>query len=309
MGLTGRRGHFICGTVFICLAACSPGPARPVPVYDLKLDGRSSGTALVRPGDTLGSVASRYGLTIDDLIRANGGDLVRPNQRLDLPPPRQYTVQPGDSLDIVARMFDSNVETLARANNLDWPYRVRPGQVLVIAPPSAPAPVSASDLTAAPLGAVEAQPLDAPVSNVSKTSVPRAPRPPVTPAAPSAPRYARPVAGDITSAYGPKPGGLFNDGINIAAKAGTPVKAAAFGTVAFAGDGPPAYGKMVLLKHADGYFSVYAHLSQVLVRDGAALSQGQLLGRVGATGSVREPQLHFEIRHGTKALDPAKFLR
>ena len=117
-----------------------------------------------------------------------------------------------------------------------------------------------------------------------------------------------PVRGHVIAAYGTGEGGAHNDGINIAAPQGTPVVAADAGTVAYAGNELRGYGNLVLIKHADGWMTAYAHNSALLVKRGEKVARGQTIARVGATGAVGEPQLHFEIRHGTKALDPAEYL-
>lgn len=301
----------------VCLmAACSKQaePPREIPVYDLKFDARSSGTALVAEGDTLGNIANRYALTLDDIIRANmiAGDRIMAGQRLVLPPPRSYTVQGGDSIDRIARMFDTDVESIAAENNLHQPYTLQYGQTLEI-PQQRQEPERMGELRAPDTqsyDSIETQPLDGytPQSDSAVMAEPLQPSPINNPSAGGTGKFARPVHGDVVSGFGPKAGGMYNDGINIAAKAGTPVSAAQSGTVAFAGQGPEGYGNMVLVKHDDGYFTVYSHLSQISVNEGASVPQGAMLGRVGATGKVKEPQLHFEIRKGTQPVDPAGLL-
>ena len=118
-----------------------------------------------------------------------------------------------------------------------------------------------------------------------------------------------PVEGKILSDFGPKSGGLHNDGINIAAPVGTPIRATADGTVAYAGDGLPGFGNLVLIKHADGWTSAYAHANSIAVKRGDAVRQGQTIGEIGATGSVNEPQLHFELRQHDRAVDPKKMVQ
>ncbi len=110
------------------------------------------------------------------------------------------------------------------------------------------------------------------------------------------------------ASYGVGAGGIQNDGINIAAPAGTPVVAADAGVVAYAGNELRGYGNLVLVKHANGWMTAYAHNSTVLVTRGQTVKRGQTIARVGATGAVGEPQLHFEIRRGTRALDPSDYL-
>ena len=108
--------------------------------------------------------------------------------------------------------------------------------------------------------------------------------------------------------YGPTPAGTQNDGINIKAAEGTPVLSADAGTVAYAGNELRGYGNLILIKHADGWMTAYAHNSKLLVTRGQKVQRGQVIARVGATGAVSEPQLHFEVRRGSRALDPMDYL-
>jgi murein DD-endopeptidase MepM/ murein hydrolase activator NlpD len=108
--------------------------------------------------------------------------------------------------------------------------------------------------------------------------------------------------------YGPTPGGTQNDGINIKAAEGTPVLAADAGTVAYAGNELRGYGNLVLIKHADGWMTAYAHNSKLLVTRGQKVQRGQVIAHVGTSGAVSEPQLHFEVRRGSRALDPMDYL-
>ncbi|MGE0755210.1 MAG: M23 family metallopeptidase [Alphaproteobacteria bacterium] len=118
-----------------------------------------------------------------------------------------------------------------------------------------------------------------------------------------------PVNGNkILSAYGPKGSGKANDGINIAASQGEPVWAVADGEVIFVGDELSGYGNMVLVKHADSYSTTYAHLNQATVEKYDRVKQGDIIGYVGSTGNVKDPQLYFAVREGKQNLDPQKFL-
>ena len=108
----------------------------------------------------------------------------------------------------------------------------------------------------------------------------------------------------MISRFGPKAGGLHNDGLNIAAPRGTPIRAAENGVVVYAGSELEGFGNMVLLKHADGYVTAYAHAADVLVDRGDTVRRGQAIARIGSTGNVDRPQLHFEIRKGRRAIDP-----
>ncbi|MBM3602368.1 MAG: hypothetical protein FJX22_01110 [Alphaproteobacteria bacterium] len=119
----------------------------------------------------------------------------------------------------------------------------------------------------------------------------------------TAPTMIWPVQGRLLSTYGRQNGGEFNDGINLAANAGSVVKAAADGTVTYAGR-DDSYGNLLLLEHANGWTTAYAHLEALYAKGGDVLKQGSMVGRVGATGKVKQPQLHFELRQGKQPVDP-----
>jgi murein DD-endopeptidase MepM/ murein hydrolase activator NlpD len=120
--------------------------------------------------------------------------------------------------------------------------------------------------------------------------------------------FAWPVQGKVISAFGSSKDGTKNDGINIAAPSGAPVVAAADGVVAYAGNELRGFGNMVLIRHDGGYVTAYAHNASLLVKKGDKVKRGQTIARVGATGAVFGPQLHFEIRKGTQPVDPMTFL-
>ncbi len=101
-----------------------------------------------------------------------------------------------------------------------------------------------------------------------------------------------------------KPDGRRNDGINIAADEGDSVRAAAGGTVVYAGGELQGYGELVLIRHEGGWVTAYAHNSRLLVAEGDRIEQGQLVAEAGSTGSVDTAQVHFEIRRGVTPEDP-----
>ena len=166
---------------------------------------------------------------------------------------------------------------------------------------------TAKPVVAAPAGPAKAQPrtyaYDETPKAAPKTSVETHALPPPTSLA-----FAWPVQGKVISRFGAESDGARNDGINIAAEAGAPIHAAAAGTVTYAGDELKAYGNLVLIRHADGYVTAYAHAQRLVVAKGDTVSKGQIIGYAGSTGDVDSPQVHFEIRHGTQPLDPGALL-
>ena len=117
-----------------------------------------------------------------------------------------------------------------------------------------------------------------------------------------------PVKGRVLSPFGSSADGARNDGINIAAARGAPVHAAAAGTVSYVGDDLKAYGNLVLITHEDGFITAYAHCDKISVTRGEHVAAGQVIGTAGATGDVDQPQVHFELRQGTKPIDPSPYL-
>jgi murein DD-endopeptidase MepM/ murein hydrolase activator NlpD len=114
-----------------------------------------------------------------------------------------------------------------------------------------------------------------------------------------------PAKGRVIAGFG---GASANEGINIALPEGTPVKAAEDGTVAYAGSGVKGYGKLVLIRHDNGYISAYAHNGEIAVKPGEKVKRGQAIAKSGQSGNVTSPQLHFEIRKGAHPIDPLPLL-
>jgi len=123
-----------------------------------------------------------------------------------------------------------------------------------------------------------------------------------------------PVRGDIVGRFGPEKHPKWgtvvpNNGVDIATPIGTPVRAVAKGRVDYTSEDFEAYGQMVIVNHGDGYYTLYAHLSQIAVAVGAEVAAGQVIGQSGDTGSLKGPVLHFEVRKGGGSLNPEDWLR
>lgn len=124
----------------------------------------------------------------------------------------------------------------------------------------------------------------------------------------NAPNFAWPVSGRVIADFGSTNNGGKNDGINIATPLGAPIHASASGTVTYAGDELKGYGNLVLVKHAGGYTTAYAHADRLVVQRGDSVTRGQIIGYSGQTGDVDTPQLHFEIRQATTPVNPRSYL-
>lgn len=117
-----------------------------------------------------------------------------------------------------------------------------------------------------------------------------------------------PVKGRVIAEFGARPDGGHNDGIDVAVPQGTAVKAAENGVVAYAGNELKGYGNLVLIRHANNWVSAYANNEEILVKRGDKVSRGQTIAKAGATGSVSQPQVHFELRKGSRPVDPTKYM-
>jgi murein DD-endopeptidase MepM/ murein hydrolase activator NlpD len=235
--------------------------------------------------------------------------------------PNVHVVNHGDTLLSIARHNHVSLPELARANNLDPAARLSIGMKLVVpgpktaaaAPPAAaPAAVTAIAQSAAPpatrLAAADSQQKARLAQAAPNADEPAVASPIKAEATGALPTFRWPVRGKVITAYGAKANGKANDGINVAVPEGTPVKAADDGTVTYAGNELKSYGNLVLIKHANGYVTAYAHASELLVKRGDTIKRGQVIAKSGQSGEVQSPQLHFEIRKGQAPVDPLQFL-
>ena len=242
-----------------------------------------------------------------------------------------YTVRPGDSIYAVARRYNVSFAELQQANAITDARRVRPGTVLKVPGAGRDAPLARGRDNAAPQLAPEAAP---PIPSTTQPTIingatrvaalpslndaspapsqPAAGDPMRREEAPSAPngevRLRWPVSGRVIAAFGPRSDGTHNDGLNLAVPLGTDVHAAEAGLVAYSGNELKGYGNLVLLRHDNGWVTAYAHNDELLVKRGDKVKRGQVLARAGKTGQVDQPQVHFELRQGSKPVDPTPFL-
>lgn len=293
----------LCLCAVVAMPGCLTGSQKPAPVIHYGMNGGadSAGVHTVGRGDTLWRISERYKISMQDLIHVNR--LSPPyelavNQRLTLPPPQTYRVRQGDSIYRISQTFNVSPTEIARLNNLAAPYTLHKGDSVRL--PS----VRPSETAAA---AAAATPTRKPQQTAAATRPPPPKLPSATPPRSSG-RFAWPVDGPVISTYGPKEGGLHNDGINIRAARGTPVRAAENGVVVYANNELKGFGNLVLVRHADQWMTAYAHMDRIIVKRGQEVRAGDQIGTVGQTGSVDSPQLHFEVRRGTKALNPEAYL-
>jgi murein DD-endopeptidase MepM/ murein hydrolase activator NlpD len=246
-----------------------------------------------------------------------------------VPGGRRHVVKSGETGIAIARAYNVPWSRIAAANRIDREATLYVGQALFVptgeasAQPPRSRPPSASATASRPGATPEEQAaafqLD--VDDLITGSAPAgAARPPVTTAgaaaltprpAPAAavPSLSWPVDGRVVlSRYGAKPNGRFNDGVNIKTLRGAAVRAAADGEVIYVGDAIAGFGLMMLVRHAGGTVTAYAHLEDALADRGDRVQRGQPIARAGTSGEVTEPQLHFQLRQGRRTLDPMIYL-
>lgn len=281
----------------------------------------------VEKGDALSGIAARYDVRLSTLAAANNiespfilypGEVLRipddaplPTRRPEIiqtavlptePPPatsswrretkpvvegERYVVASGESLALIAVRHQLTLGDLVSANDIEPPYRITPGQVLII-----------------PLK--DAVTISPQISSQAKDAAPSGPTlssPPL-----SAEGFLWPVNGELIGNFEQNGATGRSGGVNIAARKGTPVRASENGIVAYAGEAVSGYGRLVMLRHAEGYVTLYAHNNTILVREGDVVNRGQAIAEVGDSGDVSESQLHFELRKGKAPIDPTEVL-
>ena len=291
-------------------------------------------------GETVESIARKHGVPVTALMQTNGirePGQIRPGQRLVIPryvstSPKSaptYAAQPkaggsvhvvkaGDTLMSISRGTGVTVAALAKTNHIDSSKKLSVGDRLTI--PQGGHQVAAAQPSAAPkVAEIRTAPAEKKIKVASAAPAqtvhvakeePQTTETVVKAAEPSGamPSFRWPARGRVIAGFGSKPNGAQNDGINLAVPEGTPIKAADDGVVAYAGNELKGYGNLVLIRHANGYVSAYAHARELLVKRGDTIKRGQVIAHAGQTGNVTSPQLHFEIRKGSTPVDPTQFL-
>ena len=229
-----------------------------------------------------------------------------------------YTVRRGDTLYSIALEHGADYRELAQWNSLDDPTKVRVGQQLRVKAPEPDRQTAQVGSVRMP-GRVESRPLESrPLESVPQPVPPsgqvvQKPEPPTPAVAPPAavpaavpaqfPLFVWPVKGKVLSEFAePR-----KKGIDIDGKPGEPIVAAAAGRVTYIGTGIPGMGKLVVIKHDNGFITVYAHNRDIMVKEQQAVARGQKIAELGSTDSER-PKLHFQIRKGASAVDPMLYL-
>lgn len=263
------------------LAAQKPMAARPVEPTVGALSGAhgpsAAGVHVVAQGDTLSKISKLYGKSIGEIARANNIQptaTLKIGEKLTIPGVRTSKAK-GKETTTVAQGKPLGASAAAKAAH-NQVANAAPTESASVVTPAAETPASSTG----GVKAVEGAP----------------------------PSFRWPAKGRVIAGYGPKTNGQQNDGINLAVPEGTPIKASEEGVVAYAGNELKGYGNLVLIRHAQGYVTAYAHAKELLVKRGDHIKRGQVIAKSGQTGNVDAPQLHFEIRKGPAPLDPMPLL-
>ncbi|MDI2594070.1 peptidoglycan DD-metalloendopeptidase family protein [Pseudomonas sp. 681] len=259
------------------LVGCSSNKSSDVRVVDrnnaaAQRPAVTTGQYVVRPKDTMFSIAFRYGWDYKALAARN-----------NIPAP--YTIHPGQTIRFDGRT-GSTATTVAGSSDSTPSSSLK---TTIIRRQANGTTTSSSTSTAAV------------APSVANKSVPV----PLPPAGPAPTGWGWPSNGILIGKFSSN--GSLNKGIDIAGDLGQPVLAASDGTVVYAGSGLRGYGELVIIKHSDTYVSAYGHNRRLLVREGQQVKVGQTIAEMGSTGTDRV-KLHFEIRRQGKPVDPLQFL-
>ena len=267
------------------------------------------GSYTVAPGDSLFAIARKHNIKAADLQSVN--NITEPTK-----------VRPGTVLKVPGDAAAPAAAVVAEAPAAAPAAPPKPAKpAAAAASPGAKPKIinAATEPAAAPETRVAALGSNAPVQTDASAAAPKAEPAAAGTAAPKAAatapavagatgKFRWPVKGKVITSFGPRPDSTHNDGINISVPSGTEVLAAEGGTVAYAGSELKGYGNLILLRHEGNWVSAYAHNDQLLVKRGDKVKRGQAIAKAGNTGSVDQPQVHFELRQGSKPIDPVPYM-
>ena len=254
----------------------------------------------VQMGDSLFSIARRFGITPETLLWANYGvlrdnpDLLAPGKKLKIPPVNgvYYKWKKGDTFESVARKFHSTPEAIRdfEGNHIDpLNPKVEPGTWVMV--PGGRRPFKQWVVPTIPRGKAGVS-----LGYLGPGACPGG----YTGAVGSGTFvWPTPLHRLVGNNYGPS-----HLAVDLATWVGGPIYAADAGVVVFAGWSTVGYGNMIMIDHGNGYQTLYAHLSQVNVHCGQSVFQGQLIGLGGSTGNSTGPHLHFEVRYKGGFINP-----
>lgn len=264
-------------------------PGAKPSMRDATEETQSEDIHVVEPGETLNGIANRAGIPRVLIAEANGIPEpyeVQVGQKLLIPRKKTHVVKNGETGFGIAYQYGIPFHLIAIANGLEDDAVLKPGQRLII-PVMTKAKLPDAPVVAAP------KPTPVPATKIRPEG---------------APDFRWPVTGNIIVGFAPGTDVDSHGGIDISAKSGTTVRAAAAGSVLYAASEAQKYGNLVIIDHGNGWHSAYGHLKTIAIEEGVQLRAGAAIGSVGQSGSAKEPKLHFEIRKNNKPVDPRPLL-
>jgi len=268
-------------------------------------------------GDSVAAFAERYGVQAADIVALN--NLKNPNRRLSwgqLKVPAYGRPSTGEqAMAAVQSAVVAAQSAVMTAPEAATVVQVRPTSIQTrsLAPLASTSARAASvkanglDVSKAPPAAVASLPSQPPAAEAPWYDWLMPSTPPAADVVPD-PHFLWPVEGRVISPFGDNTNGGRNDGINISATRGAPLRAAEAGDVSYVGNELKSYGNLILIRHDNGFITAYAHADGIIVKRGERVERGQVIGSAGDTGDVSEVQLHFELRRGTTPVDPTPYL-
>lgn len=305
-------------------ASAAVESARPAPVpldkASPEVAAKYSASYTVKPGDSLYGIARQHRVKISELQQVNGiSDPRRVKPGVTLKVPADAAADPAPrvavntpSAQTSAQLAPSQPAPPAAAAKPDEPERL--GDATTAQPTiinSEKRVASLSDKTTD--GSPDVPPLQ-PSPPAQRQAAPEqkvavaAPPPSSASATVDSVKLRWPASGKVIAGFGGRPDGTHNDGINLQVPLGTEVHAAESGVVAYAGSELKGYGNLVLVRHDNGWVTAYAHNDELLVKRGDKVKRGQVIAKAGKTGTVDQPQVHFELRQGSRPVDPIPYL-
>ena len=261
-------------------------------IIDLKRNKNEQRFYTVVKGDNLFSISRKFNISIQKLILKNNISSpykIFPKQKILIPQKKIHIVRKGDTLYSISRLYKTDVYTISSINKINNINQIEINERIVI-------PVTQRESEFAKINKIKKKHKQKKILSKKK------------PKSLNNQNFIWPVKGKIVLGFGRANPGFYNDGINIKSKFGSSVKASQDGEIIYSGNEIPGYGNLILIKHSRNWITAYAHLEEIHKKKGSFVKKGDSIGRVGESGNVNEPQLHFEIRKGKDAVDPLKYL-
>lgn len=281
----------------------------------------SGTTHIIQSGESLYTIARKYGVTTDSIVHANGmssPDKIQVGQIIKIPGSTtsgehiedssvpKIAAAPTPSAQTQSASSASRLEVASVSKTQVNPETVTPAAPLDRETETASVRSSVPTSSSSSVPQTRTEETQTRVSSVAQPAVPTAQAAQTQTQAQSgtdAGGFKWPLKGSVVTSFASS-----RTGINIAAQEGAAVRAAGAGDVIYVGNAVEGYGNLVLIRHDNGYVSAYAHLKDVTVSKGAHVSAGETIGSAGMTGGLKTPQLHFELRQGATPVDPVPML-